>query len=181
MKSRIITLLICLTVAACAAVTPAPDTAQLPQGAFGTADNDIAAINLAASAFASPARTRDNPVDAARAAAGVDFLAGQLSSPRWLTVSPLTRQQMLQARVDVRQALGIVPDAPSQAVVNALLQFAAAWQSGNQPAALQVLANPIFTQTPQQTLQVLSNMPSIRTANTATMNASREMLRTRSP
>ena len=177
-QSRFIAVLICLMLTACGAVAPPPDTAQLPQGAFGTTDNDMAAANQASWAFASAARTRDNPVDAARAVAAVDFLAGQLSSsPRWNSVSSLTKQQMLQTRADLRQTLGIVPNAPSQAVVSALLQFASAWRSGNQPAALQALANPAFTQPPQQTLQILSNLPSIPSANLATSSALRDMSR----
>ncbi len=164
--------LTCLAIAACA-VPPPPDTASVPFGAFGTMDNDVAALNQATWAFASPARIRNNPVDAARAAAAVDFLAGELSSnPRWVGLSPITKQQMLQARVDVRRVLGIRPDAPSQLVVNALLQFATMWQTGNQPAAMQALAMPVFMQPPQQTLLILANMPYIQSANLATMNAS---------
>src|SRR5215469_15057771 len=118
--------LACVTVAACA-VQPPPDTATLPFGAFGTMDNDLAAANQAAWAFAAPRRIANNPVDAARAAAGVDYLAGELSSnPRWLSVSPLTKQEMLQGRIDVRQALQIAPGVLSQVVVTALLRFAAA-------------------------------------------------------
>ena len=178
MQPRFIAVLICLTLTACGAVSPPPDTAQLPPGTFGTTDNDMAAANQASWAFASAGRIRDNPVDAARAVAAVDYLAGQLSSsPRWNSVASLTKQQMLQTRADLRQALGIVSNAPSQVVVNALLQFASAWQSGNQPAALQALAIPAFTLPPQQTVQVLSNLPSIPSANLATTSASREMSR----
>jgi hypothetical protein len=166
----------CLAIAACA-VQPPPDTASLPFGAFGTLDNDVGAANQASWAFAAPARTLNDPVDAARAAAAVDYLAGELSSnPRWVTLSPLTRQEMLQARADVRRALGIRPDAPSQLVVNALLQFASAWQSGNQAAAMQALASPVFTLPPQQTLHVLTNLPYIRSANIATADAATQML-----
>jgi hypothetical protein len=166
----------CLLLAACAAATPPPDTARLPQGTFGLADNDVGAANLASSAFASARRIRDNPVDAARAAAAVDYLAGQLSSsPRWLSISPLIKQQMLQARTDVRKVLGIAPDASSQAVVNALLQFADAWQAGTQSSAIQALEAPVFTMPPTQTRQLLSNMPSMSSVNTATMNAASAM------
>jgi hypothetical protein len=166
-----------LAIAACT-VRPPPDTASLPFAAFGTLDNDVAAANQASWAFAAPARTSNNPVDAARAVTAVDFLAGELSSnPRWVTLSPLTKQEMLQARLDVRQALGIRPDAPSQLVVNALLQFAAAWQAGDQPVAMQVLAAPIFTLPPQQTLQLLANLPYIRSANIASIEAATQMLR----
>jgi hypothetical protein len=40
---------------------------------------------------------------------------------------------------------------------------------------MQVLGSPVFTLSPPQTLQVLSNMPYIQSANVATMNASGQM------
>ena len=169
-------LVISIVVAACA-VQPPPDTATLPFAAFGTLDNDLAAANQAAWAFAAPARTANDPVDAARAAAGVDYLAGELSSnPRWLDLSPLTKQQMLQGRLDVRHALGITPNVPSQVVVDALLRFAAAWQGGNQTAAMQALAAPGFTLPPDQTLRALANLPYIQSANVASIEAAARML-----
>jgi hypothetical protein len=110
-----------------------------------------------------------NPASAASAAA-VDYLAGQLSSsPRWLSISPLIKQQMLQTRTEVRKVLGIVSDASSHAAVNSLLEFADAWQVGNQSAAVQALGPPVFTLLPTQTQQVLSNMPPMSSGNTATM------------
>jgi hypothetical protein len=175
--ARIAAILICASLAACAAATPPPDTAQVPFAAFGTLDNDVGAANIASAAFASPARTANNPVDGARACAAIDYLAGELSSnPRWVALSPLTKQEMLQARVDVRAVLGIVPQAPSQMVVAALLQFAAAWQAGDQPAAMQMLAAPAFSHPPQQTLQILANLPFIPTANRASIDAANQML-----
>jgi hypothetical protein len=167
----------CLLLASCALATPAPDTARLPFAAFGTMDNDVGAANQASWAFAAPARTRNDPVDAARACAAIDYLAGELSSnPRWLSVSPLTRQQMLQARLDVRHVLGIDPGVRSQVVVNALMGFAAAWQAGDQSAALHALAAPGFTLAPPRMLEVLSNLPYVQSANVASANAAREML-----
>ena len=173
---RLGVMLPCAVIAACA-IQPPPDTASVPFGAFGTLDNDVAAANQASWAFAAPARTLNNPVDAARAAAAIDYLAGELSSnPRWIMMSPLTRQEMLRARADVRQVLGIAPDAPSQFVVETLLQFAWLWQSGNWPAAMQTLASQIFTLPPQQTLQVLNNLPYVQSANIASTDAAAQML-----
>ncbi|HEX4171965.1 MAG TPA: hypothetical protein VHY82_05755 [Acetobacteraceae bacterium] len=167
----------CLLLGSCALATPAPDTAQLPFAAFGTMDNDVAAANQAAWAFAVPGRTHNDPVDAARACAAIDFLAGELSSnPRWLSVSPLTKQKMLQARLDVRRVLGIAPGVRSQIVVNALMGFAAAWQADNQPAALQMLAAPGFSLPPPQMVQVLANLPYVQSANVASMEAAQQML-----
>jgi hypothetical protein len=165
-----------LAIAACA-IQPPPDTASVPPGAFGILDNTLAAANQASSAFAVPARTLNDPVDAARAAAAVDYLAGELSSnPRWVTLSPLTKMKMLQARADVRRTLGIRPDAPSQVVVNTLLQFAWLWAVADQSDAMQALATPVFTLPPQQTLQVLNNLPYIQSANIATLDAANQML-----
>ena len=175
MAPRIARMFVCALLAGCA-ITPPPDTAQMPFGAFGTFDNDTAAAGLAASAFAAPVRTANNPVDGARACAAIDFLAGELgSNPRWISLSPFTRQDMLQARVDVRRVLGIRPDAPSQFVVNALMQFAASWQYGDQVTAMHVLSAPVFTLPPPQTLQILANLPMIHSANIASIDASTAM------
>ena len=172
---RCISLLACLALAACI-VPPLQDTGQVLPGAFGSWDNDTGAINQASWAFAVAERTRNDPVDAARAIAAVDYLAGELSgNARWFALSQVTKQQMLQARVDVRRVVGIAPNAPSQIVVDALLQFAAAWQFGNQPAALEALAAPAFTLPPDQTLRILANLPYIQSANLATMYAAQAM------
>ena len=161
---------LCFATAACG-VRPVVDTATLPFAAFGTMDNDMSAANQAAWAFAAPARTANDPVDAARAVAGA--LA---SNPRWLMVSPLTKQQMLQGRLDVPRALGIAPGASSQVVVNALVRFASAWQSGDQTGALPALAAPGFSLRPDQTLRLLSDMPYVRSANVASIDAANQML-----
>jgi len=173
---RLVAALACLALAACT-VQPPPDTATVPFAAFGTLDNALAAANQAAWAFAASARTANDPVDAARAAAGVDYLAGELgSNPRWVTLSPLTKQEMLQARADVRRVLGIAPNARSQVITSALLQFAWLWQAGDQTAAMQALAAPGFTLPPPETFRILANMPFIRSANVASIDAANQML-----
>jgi hypothetical protein len=176
MMIRLGVVLACLAIAGCA-VQPPPDTASVPPGAFGFLDNTLAAANQASYAFAVPARTLNDPVDSARAAAAVDYLAGELSSnPRWVTLSPLTKLKMLQARADVRRVLGISPNALSQAVVNTLLQFAWLWAVADRGVAMQALTTPVFTLPPEQTLQVLNNMPYIQSANIATLDAANQML-----
>jgi hypothetical protein len=162
-----------LLLAACTSVERPPDVPVLPPSLFGLyQDNDIGAINLAAWAFASPARTRNNPVDAAKAVIAIEYLPGELSkSPRWLMMSPLTKQQMFTARDDVRRTLGIPQNVPPQLVVNALLQAMPALYAGNLQAASLVFAPPAFTLPPGQTVQILANMPFIRSANIATMDA----------
>jgi hypothetical protein len=176
-RVRLVTAMACMTLGACAAIAPPPDTAQVPFGAFGGLDNDVPAANQASWAFASPARTRNDPVDAAKACAAIDFLAGELSSnPRWVTLSPLTKMETRRARDDVRRVLGVTPGAPSTFVVDALLRFAAAWQFGDQAAAMQALSAPVFTFPPPQTAQVLFNLPAIQSANVASIDAANQML-----
>ena len=162
--------------AGCGLATPPPDTARLPAGAFGgLGDPDVGAMNLSQWAFADPGRTRGNPVDAARAVAAVDYLGGELTtSPRWTYMDPITQQQMLQARAAVRQVVGVAPGAPSQAVVNTQLAFAGAYEAGNRPAALAALQAPIYQHPPDQTLQILANLPYVQVANVATQHAAQQ-------
>jgi hypothetical protein len=62
-------------------------------------------------------------------------------------------------------------------MVNALLDFAAAWQSGDRRGARHALVAPGFTLPPDQTALALSNMPYIRSANLASGDAANQMLR----
>ena len=72
-------------------------------------------------AFALPSPTHGDPEAAARAVAGLDYLAGALNTdPVYKYLSPIADQDMLRARREVRRVLGIVPTATSQQVVNAL-------------------------------------------------------------
>jgi hypothetical protein len=160
-----------LLAAACTPV-PVPDTATVPPLAFGTnEDPDLAAVNLSSWALALPSRTHNDPVDAARAIAGVDYMAGQLySDPLYAGVSPLTKQQMLDARVEVRRAIGVGPGASSQLVVNGLLAFANDTNAGDPAAAQAALSAPVFTLGPRATYDRLVALPFLREANIATMH-----------
>jgi len=174
MPPRPAALLVAFFAAACAA-TPRPDAARLV-GPAAMLGDDVPAIDQAEWAFAAAARTRNDPADAARAVAALDYLAGNLSvSPRWIAVSPITKHQMLDARAETRAALGIAPDAPSQLVVDRMMQAADALTLNDVPAALALLDTPAFTLGPERTLAVLADMPYLRTANIATQYASGEM------
>jgi hypothetical protein len=172
---RVITPLLILTacLAACATLPGTQRTPFLPAGVYGIyEDNDIGAINQSAWAFASPANTRDNPAEAARAVVALEFLSGELKeNPRWIGMDAAVKLRMGRARDELRRVLGIRPDAPPQLVVNTLLALGLDLQTGNQPAAMQVLASPIFTQPPERTLQLLSNLPYVQEANLATSRA----------
>lgn len=173
-------LLACLLPAACANLQPrVVDTARLAPGELGSFINiDVAAVQQAQYAFADPGRTRDRPVEAARASAAMDYIAGQLyTSPRWANISALTKEQLLQGRAEVREVLGVRSDAPSQLVVDSLANAANALLAGDQPAAAAALTNPAFTRPGEQTLQRLTNMPYVRMANVSTMRAAGELFR----
>jgi hypothetical protein len=165
--------LLAVSLTACSSLPATERTPFLPPGVFGTyQDNDVGAINFSAWAFASPTNTRGNPVNAARAIVALEYLPGELSeNPRWVRIDPAVSMHMADAGEQVRQILGVRPGTPRQAVVNTLLAFAMDLQTGNQPAAMAVLASPVFTQTPAQTWQILSNLPYVQEANLATTRA----------
>ena len=81
------------------------DTARLAPGALGSGfDPDVTAVNLARWAFADSGRTRGRPIEGARAAASMDYIAGELyTSPRWANIDALTKEQLLQGRQEVRR------------------------------------------------------------------------------
>jgi hypothetical protein len=178
MRAWVGLLIVAVSLGGCGSLPATERTPYLPPDVFGSyEDNDVGAINLASWAFASPANTRGNPVEAAKAVVALEYLTGELAeNPRWIEVDASIPLHLGRARADLRQILGIRPDAPPQLVVNALLALSLDLQSGNQPAALQVLASPVFTLPPGQALQRLSNLPYVQEANLATARADAEML-----
>ena len=166
-------LAVACSVAGCVA-SPVPQrVVQLPPGVFGVyQDNDVGAINQAAWAFASPANTQGNPIEATKAVVALEYLPAELSeNPRWVAMDAAVSVHMARARDDLRRILGVRPGAPSQLVVNALLALSWDLQAGNQPGANQVLESPVFTLPPAQTMQILSNLPYVQEANLATARA----------
>lgn len=177
MRAPAIACLLTISLAACGSLPATQQTPFVPAGAFGTyLDNDTGAVNLASWAFASTANTRNNPVEAARAVIALEYLPGELKeNPRWINIDDSIIVHLKRARTQIRATLGIRPDAPGQLVVNAMLALIADLQSGNQPAALQVLASPIFTFPPEQTLRILANLPYNKEANLASSRAEAEV------
>ncbi len=164
---------ILLVLAGCATLPGTPATPYLPAGVYGVyEDNDVGALNFAAWAFASPANTRNNPVDAMRAVIALEYLPGELqANPRWIGMDSSIKFRLAQARAEMRQVVGIRPDAPPQLVVNALLWASNALMFGNQPGALQALSTSVFTAPPEQILARLTNLPYLQDANLATSRA----------
>lgn len=165
-----------LTLAGCAHVAPAPSTGYLPEDAFGNSvvgqDLDLAAVNDAMIAFAYPGIMQGQPARMALAIASLDAMAGQFSTRgRWIALDAITKQEMLDARTEVRGILGVPEDAPSQSVIDQLVAASHALDRGDQTAALAALSGPDFTKTPEQTLAILTHFPRVPTANRATMDA----------
>lgn len=169
----------CVLPVACAGgVHPVvPDTARLAPGALGSGfDPDVTAVNLAYWAFAASGRTRGRPIEGARAAASMDYIAGELyTSPRWSNIDALTKEQLLQGRQEVRAALGVVPGTPSQAVVDRLTTAANALAGGDTASAVAQLGSPVFQEPGEQVLQRLANLPYMRMANVSTTRAANQL------
>ena len=164
--------LVSLALAACAAQT----VSELPTGFYGTyQDNDVGAINQSSWAWASPGRTAGNPLEAIKAVIAIDWLTDELNvNPRWIEISPLAKQQMRMARVDVRRVLGIAVDAPSTVVVPALVRVTHSLQAGARPDDIDALRHPPFSLPPRQTIEALTHLPYIGSANVATSEVASE-------
>ena len=160
--------------AACTPAADPPDAARLPPGSFGLGANaDQAAVSIVQSDWADTGRTYGHTAEGARAVALLDYLAGDLATgPNSAGIPPGIRQGLLQARREARQAVGIAPDARSQAVVDRLAQVFAA-PDGR--AALAALDAPLFTVGPRATLQRLGNLPYLQAADVAATRAEQAM------
>lgn len=170
-------LLACLLLSGCGIQPFIPDTARLAPGQLGSGfDPDVTAMNLAQYSFADASRLYGRPAEAARAAASMDYVAGEFyTSPRWANISALTKEQLLQGRAEMRTALGIAPTVPSQAVVDHLTAASAALAANDIPAATAQLGAPVFSAPPADTLARLNTLPYLRLANVSTMRAANEM------
>jgi hypothetical protein len=165
-------LLLAALLPGCSGLPGPVDTAQLPPGEFASADPDVAAVNYAADAFSNQANTYGDPAAGAEAALAMVYIAGELNTAsRWVNLDQDLKDQLLQGREMVREALGVAPNASSQAVVNALSAARVALQAGNQAAAAAALQNPAFTMPPDKTIQALANLPYMQPVNAATLQA----------
>jgi hypothetical protein len=173
---RIATLAVLLPLMGCAG-TPAPQASLPADAVVGAGDPTRAAIIGTAYAFASPATMAGRPDAAARAAAQVEYLATEIpDGPRWAGYDPLVGQELLAARDELRLALGVAPDAPPQAVVNALYNASRALRSGDQAAAMLALPGPMFHDG-SATLVRLGSLPPLPRTRLATALTNQEFLR----
>jgi hypothetical protein len=157
---------------------PVPPHASLPPDAvFGAGDPTRAAIISSAYAFNTPASLARRPAEAARAAAQVEHLATEIPyGPRWVEFSPLIGRELVAARGELRSALGVSPDAPPQAVVDALYAASRALGAGDAPGAARALPPPAFRDG-SATLARLASLPPLPRTGIATALTEREMVR----
>jgi hypothetical protein len=155
----------------CGLETTLPDTATMPAGALGTnGDIDVRSLTVAAFDFGQP--LRGQPARAADGIAALDYMGGKLNTaPRWVDMSPLYREQMLQSRELMRRYIGISESASSQAVVDTMLALATAYRANDQAAIQRLLANPIFIAPPTVVATRLADIPLMPIVNAATTHA----------
>ena len=165
-------LLLAAALSGCGGVPGPADTAQLPPGEFAAADPDVSAVNYATAAFSNQASTYGNPAAGAEAVLALEYVAGAMNTaPRWVAIDPAVKSGLLQARAELRETLGIAPNASSQAVVNALSTARLALQVDDQPDAEAALHDPAFTLPPAKTIELLGNLPYLQPVNAATLQA----------
>jgi hypothetical protein len=102
----------------------------------------------------------------------MEYLATELpNNPRFLGGPVNLQAQMLQAREEWREALGIPPGLPPQPVIDSLYAAARALNAGQPEAAASALPGVIFPQGGQVTLTRLAALPELPRTNTAAVGA----------
>jgi hypothetical protein len=113
----------------------------------GAPDPGRAAIAAAASAFADRgAGLLNQPAAAAQAAAQLEYATEAFATdPRWAGMPEGIRREMLLARSELRDAIGLDAATPSRAAVAALLGAARALRAGDRRRAAAALRPPLFS------------------------------------
>ena len=115
-------------------------------------------------------RWAGRPVEAAEAAADLEFLAKEFATnPRYAPeANPAVGQQLETARREMRDFLGVAPSAAPELVIAALRRAAGALRTGSRSGAEAALSGPAFVYGPSATLGRLASMPRLpRTAEAA--------------
>ncbi len=165
-----------LLLAACA-VPPPPSPVTLPDSALpeGLGDPTRAAILGSAFAFAQPASIAGDAAAGATALGQVEFLAVELTGPRWIGFDPLVVPMLSEARAELRAALGFAPLLPPQGAIDALFGAAAALRRADREAALRALS-PLAPGAEATTLARLAALPPLPRTAQATARANRALM-----
>lgn len=172
-------LLLLLVLAGCAELQQPPPAAAPAGLAEGTVDPGRGAITAAAAAFAERGRGLiGQPEAAARATAQLEFATAELGrNPRFASVPDSVRREMLLARTEVRDALGIAEAAQPEEVVAAMLATARALRAGNARAAAASLPSPLFRPGGERSVARLGEIGPLPQASIATSQAARQLER----
>jgi hypothetical protein len=155
-----------LAVAACGPTAPPPTIPASAAPGDRVIDPIVRAGQNAGAFFRRP--QPNQPAAAARAIADLEFLAGAVAAdPRWQTSSSMAQVQLIQARNQARQALGVPRDAPAQGVIDALTAAADALDANDRARASAALPRSLFTAGPDQTLRRLAQPPRVPSAGAA--------------
>lgn len=178
MLARRLALLGGLGALAACATGPVP-TAELPgYGETVTLDPARQAIIQTAYLFGTPGIMAGKPWEAAQAISEVEFLAVELNyAQRWIEMSPLVKQALVQARSEWRGALAIDLAAPPQAVIDAFTAVRTAYGAQDPAAAAAAVHPPLFTPGGAATIARLAELPPLPQTAWATSMAQTEMWR----
>lgn len=124
-------------------------------------------------------RLAGRPGQAARAAVQLEVLAEAfLHDPRYAPEASGAAQHALrQGRAEMRQAIGIAPDAPAEPVIAQLREAAAALDAGSRLRAESALSGPMFPAGGAATLSRLNSLPRLPRVAEAAGAAVAEMRR----
>ncbi len=131
----------------CAEMTRAPPPPPPPGLVMGaTADPFRAALAEAGTAFADRgAALAGQPARTAQATAQLEYVAATLPvDERYARLAPGVGRDLVLAREEVRDALGIMAAAPAPTVIRAMLEAAERLRAGDRPGAAAALPAPMF-------------------------------------
>ncbi|MCB4822914.1 hypothetical protein [Roseicella aerolata] len=171
--------LLALAAIGCAEMRQAPPVAPPAALAPGTADPVRGAIEALAPAFADRGRAlAGRPAEAAQAAAQLEYVTTAIPrDQRYAPIPEPVRRELLLAREEMRDALGVAEDAPPERVVPALLTAAAALRAGNAARAAAALPAPLFRPGGQRSVARLGDLGPLPQGAIATALAAQEVAR----
>ncbi len=146
---------------------------------FGLGDPVRGAALNAPRLLGDTSQLAGNPAQAARAAVQLEFLDQSFrGDPRYMhTASGATLHAVRLGRTELRQAIGIAPDAPPDPLIAQLREAADALDAGSRARAEAALSGPMFPQGGAATLSRLGSLPFLPRVSEAAGAANAEVRR----
>jgi hypothetical protein len=146
---------------------------------FGIGDPVRGAALNAPALLGDTSRHAGRPGRAARAAVQLEVLADAFQNdPRYAPeASGAVQHATRLGRAEMRQAIGIAPDAPPEAVIGQLREAAAALDAGSPARAEAALSGPMFPAGGSATLARLGRLPTLPRVAEAAAQANAEIRR----